>query len=109
MALEKDTYVEGEETLDPDILTAVLEETARDVKAWKQGKKRLRVTELTDGHSVSRFVTEEEIEGAPASTQKTLRELIQALASLSESEQDLFLRLLQAQLKAIKNTPAKTS
>src|SRR5437660_984835 len=104
MALEKDTFIEGEDTLHPDVLTAALKETAQDVKAWKQGKKRLRVTELTDGHSVTRFVTEEELEGAPASTQRTLRELIQALSSLSESEQDLFLRLLQAQLQAIKKS-----
>jgi hypothetical protein len=50
MALDKDTFVEGEDTLHPDVLTAALKETVRDVNAWKQGKKRLRVTEVADGH-----------------------------------------------------------
>ncbi|HZT43659.1 MAG TPA: hypothetical protein VFA07_15950 [Chthonomonadaceae bacterium] len=102
MALEKDTFIEGEATLDPDILTAALEETMQDVKAWKRGKKRLRVTEMADGHQITRFVTAEELQGVPESMQRTLRELIHTLSTLSETEQNLFLRLLQAQLKAIK-------
>lgn len=105
MALEKDTFIDGEAALDPDILTAALEETAQDIKAWKRGKKRLRVTEVADGHRTTRFVTEEELESVPDSIRGTLQELVRTLASLPETEQILFLRLLQAQLKAIHKIP----